>query len=56
MTRKSVSDALIRLAEARRCPACERKSALLTCGTDGDVTIKVCRWCGHEKRIGEVRS
>lgn len=36
-------------AEARTCPACERKNALRSVGLPGLDIIKVCRWCGYER-------
>lgn len=38
--------AKIRSAERRRCPECDRKSAMVKTPYD-DVVRAYCRWCGH---------
>lgn len=35
------------LAEQRRCPKCQRKSAARTIRVDPWTTVKVCRYCGE---------
>lgn len=40
--------AMQRSAEHRRCPKCNRKSALCRVYEDG-VRLTYCRWCGYEK-------
>lgn len=43
-----------RVAESRRCPACDRKQALTKVAKlcAGEPQIYVCRYCGHELARG----
>ena len=52
--RSATSAVMKRRAEAKRCPKCQRKSAMVRSKITGDdygfLSVAVCRWCGHEKR------
>lgn len=51
---KNFSEAMKRSAENRRCPECDRKSALCRVYEDG-VGLTYCRWCGYQRtRVREV--
>jgi hypothetical protein len=41
--------AKVRSAERRRCPSCQRKSAMVKTPESPEVRA-YCRWCGHEKK------
>lgn len=53
--RQNVARASRRNAEARKCPACQRKAALgknLMIGSYGSLaSLRICRWCGHEEAV-----
>jgi hypothetical protein len=50
----SLSRTMKAQAEVRRCPKCQRKSAMVRHKVPGDhlgfLSVAVCRWCGHEKQ------
>lgn len=47
--------AMQRSAEHRKCPQCNRKSALCHVYEDG-IGLTYCRWCGYERtRVREVQ-
>lgn len=52
--KKGLSDRMKREAEYRRCPACNRGNALSAIHWfEGTHTgVRVCRYCGHERRVG----
>lgn len=41
--------AKVRSAERRKCPACDRKSAMVRVEPP-DAVSEYCRWCGHERK------
>jgi Zn ribbon nucleic-acid-binding protein len=47
--RKNVSDGAKRSADSRKCPKCNRKSALKHYG-DSQVSFSYCRYCDYGKR------
>lgn len=52
--RAATSAAMKRRAEALKCPACGRKSALQRVRDDrGFIVAVVCRWCKYEKARAE---
>jgi ribosomal protein L37AE/L43A len=46
--REATSAAMKKDASHRRCPKCERKSALKRV-VEGDLWMVTCRWCDYEK-------
>lgn len=51
--RAATSRAMKRVAEARKCPCCGKKSALSRHSQPFLPTVYVCRWCGHEHAAGD---
>lgn len=44
--KRNVSRAMKASAERRRCPNCDRRSAIVKYGDDSSY-VKKCRWCGY---------